>query len=175
VGEAQLAGGQAPVTAEVTARRFVLASPVTATGLLVLVLATAADLTLAGLVHQLTPKHILLGSTLVLAFGGVGVVVARRQPHNPIGWILLGLVVLLALGGVAGFYAVLSYRLGHRGLPFGPVAVVLSNTVWLPALALSPLIILLFPDGRLPGPLAGVVHQALEPAHVSVWIREGAA
>jgi hypothetical protein len=59
VGEAQLAGGQAPVTAEVTARRFVLASPVTATGLLVLVLATAADLTLAGLVHQaLEPAHV---------------------------------------------------------------------------------------------------------------------
>ena len=34
----------------------------------------------------------------------------------------------------------------------GPVAVVLANTVWLPAFALVPLIILLFPDGHLPTP-----------------------
>jgi hypothetical protein len=141
------------VTAGVTARRFALASQVTAPvlGSLVLVL-VVADLALAGLVHQLTSRHAVLGSTVVLAFAGVGVVVARRQPRNPIGWILLGLVVLLALGGIAGSYAVLHYRLGHRGLPFGPLAVVLRNTLWLPVLVLSPLIILLFPDGRLPTP-----------------------
>ena len=111
----------------------------------------AADLSLAGLIHQLTPHRILLGGTLVVAFGGVGLVVARRQPRNRIGWILLGFVILLALFGGAGLYAVLVYRVGHRGLPFAPVAVVLANTAWLPALASAPLVILLFPDGKLPG------------------------
>jgi len=111
----------------------------------------AADLSLAGLIHQLTPHRILLGGTLVVAFGGVGLVVARRQPRNRIGWILLGFVILLALFGGAGLYAVLVYRVGHRGLPFAPVAVVLANTAWLPALASALLVILLFPDGKLPG------------------------
>ncbi|MGH3151635.1 MAG: hypothetical protein ACRDOB_13055 [Streptosporangiaceae bacterium] len=87
-----------------------------------------------------------------MAFGGVGVVVARRQPHNPLGWILLGCLFVLALGGIAGFYAVLVYRLGHHGLPLAPVAVVLGNSVQLQALLAVPLIILLFPDGQLPGP-----------------------
>ncbi|MGH3149906.1 MAG: hypothetical protein ACRDOB_04130, partial [Streptosporangiaceae bacterium] len=72
---------------------------------------------LAGLAHQLTPRSVLAAGPLIVAFGGVGVVVARRQPHNPLGGILLGCLFVLALGGIAGFYAVLVYRLGHHGLP----------------------------------------------------------
>ena len=106
---------------------------------------------LAGLVHQLTPRHILVAGTLVAAFGGVGVVVARRQPRNRLGWILLGLLLLLGLGGIAAFYAVLDYRLGHHGMPLAPVAVVLGNTAQFLALLWAPLLILLFPDGHLPG------------------------
>ena len=65
---------------------------------------------------------------------------------------MLGFIILLGVGNIAGFYAVLDYRLGHRGLPLAPVAVVLANTAWLPALAAAPLIILLFPAGQLPTP-----------------------
>ncbi len=110
----------------------------------------AAYLSLAGLVHQLTSHRIFLGGTLFAAFGVVGVVVARRQPGNRIGWMLIGFAILLALFGGSGLYAVLDYRTGHHHLPFASTAVVLANTVWLPVLALAPLIILLFPDGRLP-------------------------
>ncbi len=107
---------------------------------------------LAGLVHQLTPRNVLVPGTLVVAFGGVGVVVARRQPHNRLGWLLLGSLFALGLGGIAAFYAVLDYRLGHHGLPLAPVAVVLGNSVQVLALLAAPVIVLLFPDGQLPGP-----------------------
>ena len=107
---------------------------------------------LAGLVHQLTPGNVLVAATALVAFGGVGVIVARRQPHNPLGWIMLGCLIVLALGGIAGFYAVLDYRLGHHGLSLASVAMVLGNSVQLVAVLAVPLIILLFPDGRLPGP-----------------------
>ena len=106
---------------------------------------------LGGLAHQLGPRNVLVSGTLVVAFGGVGVVVARRQLRNRLGWILLGLLLLLGLGGIAAFYAVLDYRLGHHGLPLAPVAVVLGNTAQFLALLSAPLIILLFPDGHLPG------------------------
>jgi hypothetical protein len=43
------------------------------------------------------------------------------------------------------------YRLGHGGLPFGWVAVLLQPG-WAPAIALFGLVVLLFPDGRLPSP-----------------------
>jgi hypothetical protein len=91
------------------------------------------------------------GVVVLYASYVVGWVVARRQPRNPVGWILLGFAVLLAVGGCAGSYSVLIYRFGHGALPLGPVAVLL-NLLWAPALVLLPVAILLFPDGTLPSP-----------------------
>jgi hypothetical protein len=47
-----------------------------------------------------------------------------------------------------GVYAAYYYRFGHHGLPLAPVAVLLQP-LWVPALVLFPVVILLFPDGRL--------------------------
>jgi hypothetical protein len=145
----QPAGGQAPDMPEVTARRFRLLSPGTATVLGVLVLGlSVATLTLAGFDHQLTISSTGSGVAIVLMYAGVGLVVARRQRRNPIGWLLLIFTVLYVLGAGASYYAVLRYRLGHQGLPLAPAAVVL-DTLQAPSLALFPPVILLFPDGRL--------------------------
>jgi two-component system, NarL family, sensor kinase len=83
-------------------------------------------------------------------FAAVGVLVARRQPGNAIGWLMISTAMCALLYADAGFYAVFDYRLGH-GLPFGPAAVLLYQG-WLPTIASVPLVILLFPDGRLPSP-----------------------
>ena len=80
----------------------------------------------------------------------VGFVVARRQPGNPLGWMFLALVVLLELGGIGADYAWLSYKLGHH-LPLAGVGVILAP-VWCPLFVTLPLMIFLFPDGRLPSP-----------------------
>jgi hypothetical protein len=80
----------------------------------------------------------------------VGLVVARRQPGNPLGWMFLGLAALAALSGVGADYAWLSYRLGHH-LPLAAAGAVLGP-FWCPLLVSLPLMILLFPDGRLPSP-----------------------
>ena len=85
---------------------------------------------------------------IVVVYAAVGFVVARRQPGNPIGWILSGFIVVFLLSSDVGLYAVLYYRFGHHGLPLAPVAVVLQP-LWAPALLLFPVAILLFPDGRL--------------------------
>ena len=86
----------------------------------------------------------------LLSMAPVGFVVARRQPGNPLGWMFLALVALLELGGIGADYAWLSYRLG-RHLPLAVVGVFLAPSwVWL--LVTLPLVILLFPDGRLPSP-----------------------
>jgi hypothetical protein len=50
-----------------------------------------------------------------MAIAAAGLVVARRQPRNPIGWLLLGCVIVVGLGGIAARYAVLDYRLDHHG------------------------------------------------------------
>jgi hypothetical protein len=82
---------------------------------------------------------------------GVGILVARRQPRNPLGWLFLMIAVCLFLGTDGGDYAFLGYRLGHH-LPFGVVAVLLGQA-WGPGIAAFPAVILLFPDGRLPSAL----------------------
>jgi hypothetical protein len=63
---------------------------------------------------------------------------------------MLIFILLITVGLAAGYYAVLAYTLGHHGLPLAPVAVVLVP-LWVPAVALFPLVILFFPDGRLTG------------------------
>jgi hypothetical protein len=132
------------MTTKLAARRFRLASPATATTLGALAVALDA---VAIPLAQLTVLDV--GSDLLnLVFAGVGVLVARRQPRNPIGWILLIFIVLAQLGDDAGAYAVLAYSHGHRGLPLAPVAVLLAPLGYL-AIPVFPLIIVLFPDGRL--------------------------
>ncbi|MGD0980611.1 MAG: hypothetical protein ABR946_03930 [Solirubrobacteraceae bacterium] len=86
-------------------------------------------------------------TVFVLAFTVVGVVVARRQPHNPMGWLLIGVVLSLEAENVGSNYASYDYYNHHGTLPLGAVATLLSPS-YVYAFLLVPLIILMFPDGR---------------------------
>jgi hypothetical protein len=119
----------------------------TALGILVLVL-LGITVALSALIHQATFLNLATGIPVPLVYAAVGVIVAWHQPRNPVGWILILFVVLFLIWIDAGFYAVLRYHLDHHGLPLGPAAVVLTS-IWPLAFALFPLMILLFPDGRL--------------------------
>ena len=137
------------MTAAATASRF-RPGPRHVAALLgaVVVLLVAASVPLAVAAHQLTLADVLPVTVLALAFAVVGVVVAGREPHNPLGWLLASVGLLAVLNDDGSLYAVLDYRLG-RGLPLGPVAAVLELS-WLPLITVLPLAVLLFPDGRLP-------------------------
>jgi two-component system, NarL family, sensor kinase len=113
-------------------------------GILALALAVAA-VPLDVLSRQESPAEPLIAAA---SFTAVGLVVARRRQRNPIGWLLaaIGILVLLTVAG--GYYAVLVCRLRYR-LPLGPLALVF-DVFWEPAILALPLVILLFPDGRLP-------------------------
>ena len=109
-----------------------------------------ATVLLAGLTRQgpLTTAGVDL--LLGVPFAGVGVIVARRQPRNPMGWLSLAFAACFLLSNAASAYLVAAYQLG-RHLPLAPV-MLFGQPLWAPALALLPLMILLFPDGRLPSP-----------------------
>ena len=83
-----------------------------------------------------------------LPCGLVGILVARRQPGNPVGWLLLAIALCLTLSTDGSEYALLRYRLGHQHLPLGVAAIAL-NQLWGAGLELLGLVVLLFPDGRL--------------------------
>ena len=148
--QAQPTSGQVPVTMAGTARSRVV-SAVTAVLVILGVLLAAASVPLYALTHQ---NWLVNGGgniAVAVLFGVVGFVVIRRQPRNPIGWILLvaptGSQLLPA---DAASYALLVYRFGHR-LPLGAVALLLEYS-WVVVAPLLLLTILLFPDGSLPSP-----------------------
>ncbi len=156
VGQGQ--PGRAPGTTGTAARGARLASPVTATGpgLLAALAVTVVLVLFASclllLVLTRDYRQALYGgggAVTALVSAAVGFVVARRQPGNPIGWLLLSWALLVPVVGVALLYSVLDYRIHHGALPGGRVAVLAQAIAFLVA-ASSGLAVLLFPDGAAP-------------------------
>ena len=92
---------------------------------------------------------------VLLAFAGVGTVVAGRRPANPIGWLFLAEGLAFAVGVATDTYA----RYATSGSVTPPSA---AWAAWLGAILgelgfLFALALLLFPDGRLPSPRWRVV------------------
>jgi hypothetical protein len=138
------------VTTVVTGRRVTWAPPVTAAVLGGLVLAlVAAEIVLSFLARDVATADDGAGPAALLVYAGVGVVIARHQPRNAIGWLMAGGALVAAVSQDVKLYLVLDYHRQHGTLPFGPVAASLTRTGTIVEL-LFPLVILLFPDGRLP-------------------------
>jgi hypothetical protein len=86
---------------------------------------------------------------LLLLFGSVGFVIARRQLRNPVGWLLLGVALVALIQANSALYSVLDYRRHHGDLPFGTAAVYWSAGYSLLPLLIGLPAIVLFPDGHL--------------------------
>jgi hypothetical protein len=129
------------------------AAPVVAVGLgLVTVAFAATGVLLDRLTHQLATGH-LAGDALITAVGAIpatamGTLLAARRPRNPIGWILLTLILMNAMPTTQ--YVILDYRMRHGALPVGWLGVVLDE-FWPILLVFVTLLLWLFPDGKLPG------------------------
>ena len=118
-------------------------------GGVLLALITAA-VPLSGLAHQnLNAGGGSVPVWVSAAFAAAGWVLAFRRPANPLGWIMLGSAFFFALSEDASYYTVADYGLRHGDLPLGAVAL-LAQPGWAPGIVLLGLLILLFPDGRLP-------------------------
>jgi hypothetical protein len=93
-----------------------------------------------------------LSVTLIaLTFPTVGILIALRQPRNPVGWLFYGAGVIEGLNAVIGAYSLYA-RDGAHGLPLGDWAAWLDSFIWIPGLSMVVLLLLLFPNGRLPSP-----------------------
>ncbi len=139
------------MTTEAATRRPPWPTKAVALTALVLVLIAAAayigtETGPAGSVSAIGAAALLL---MFLTMAAVGLIVARYQPRNPIGFLLLSADACFLLGLVGGGYATLVYPLHHHALPLGTVALML-NPVGSAAIVMLPIIVLLFPDGHLP-------------------------
>ncbi len=109
------------------------------------VLSFAAAIPLSVLSDQVA--NLVIAAVIGLPSAGIGVLVTRRQPGNPLGWLFLVSAVCQFIGTDGGGYALLAYHFGHH-LPLAWVAVALDQ-IWGPSLVVFAVSILLFPDGRL--------------------------
>ena len=131
-------------------RRSGVAPPATAAFLGALGLALIASwVALTCLTGDLQVSRDGAAAAFAVLVGLLGMLVARREPRNPEGWLLLGLAVCALTVIDSGLYAVLDYRMHDGRLPLGDTAVVLRNTISEPLIFVFALVILLFPDGQL--------------------------
>jgi hypothetical protein len=113
-----------------------------------------------------------------LAFPLVGALIASRRPENRIGWILLAVGLLWVFIGMSDYYGV--YGLARPGsVPFPVGMAGLNNWLWVPAVGLpgTYLVLLVFPDGRLPSsrwrPLARLSGAVIVLVSFGVMIAPG--
>jgi hypothetical protein len=106
---------------------------------------------LDSLTHQTGPggpvADGLSTAAVVVPAVAVGTLLAARRPRNPIGWMLL--TILLLGVNPTDQYAILDYRMHHGTLPLGGAVVVLGDS-WPLFLPLIAILLWLFPDGHLP-------------------------
>jgi hypothetical protein len=89
----------------------------------------------------------------LLPFSVVGTIVASRKPRNAIGWLFCGVGVTFGLNSFAGDFAEFWLASGFGMGALGETAAWFSSWLWF-LLVFVPmsLLLLLFPDGRLPSP-----------------------
>lgn len=125
------------------------------------------------------PLSVLVFETAFFAFALVGFLLARRRTGHAIGWLLLGVGLCW---GFRGFffdgYLVWTSMVRPGSLPGADVVAALTFPLWSPAVGLmGTLLILLFPDGRLPSkrwrPLAWVSGFCLASLYLTDLFRPG--
>jgi hypothetical protein len=96
-----------------------------------------------------------------LVFAGMGVLIAARRPHNPIGWMFIAVGFLFLFPVFATDYALHALYSNPGSLPAGAFAAWATTWSWLLGIGAFAMVVLLFPDGRLSTrrwrPLAWVV------------------
>jgi signal transduction histidine kinase len=96
----------------------------------------------------------VVGGVLYLAafatFPVTGLLVARRQPGNAVGWVMLGAGLAWGLDAALSAFGGWAIERGGKG---GALAFALDQPLWVPMIGLAGVwLLLLFPDGHLPSP-----------------------
>jgi hypothetical protein len=86
----------------------------------------------------------------VPGFATMGAVLIARRPRNPIGWVFLAVALGVAVEGFALHYAIQALAIAPGSLPLGWFMAWLSQIVGPVAILPLALLLLLFPNGRLP-------------------------
>jgi hypothetical protein len=86
---------------------------------------------------------------IITAFLAVGLIVALRQPRNPVGWVLLWTALPTTFIIAAPAYAQYALTVTHGAAPGGRLLLFLGNTFWPAGIFFGMSSLLLFPAGQL--------------------------
>jgi hypothetical protein len=119
----------------------------------------------------------LLAMVTVLSFSTMGAVIASRRPDNPIGWLFCAIGFVGGVRLVSTEYAAYSL-VAHSGLsPESETLAWIASWLWVPDVGLFLLLVLLFPNGRLPSarwrPFAGLIGVVVFMGTVAVALSPG--
>ncbi|MBX3287462.1 MAG: hypothetical protein KF703_19095, partial [Actinobacteria bacterium] len=93
-----------------------------------------------------------LGNLVIgCGLGSLGLVLVVRVPANPIGWLMVAGALPQAVLGAGREWAIYAARTHQPPLPGAAWAAWLGSWLYVPSIATLPLVLLLFPDGHLPG------------------------
>jgi hypothetical protein len=96
-------------------------------------------------------EHWIENTALAIGFSAVGaVVVSRCHPRNPMGWMFCVVGLLFAAVHFVAEYAIYALLAEPGSLPAGEAAAWIYSWLFVPQLGLGALLVLLFPNGRLP-------------------------
>ncbi len=118
---------------------------------------------------------------LVVTLPTIGWLIASRRRENRIGWMLLTVGFLYALTQFSATYAAYGLVADPGSLPLADVMSWLTVLAWVPAFVLFILLLLFFPDGRLPSrrwrPVVWIASVALVvmvvPDAIALWPYRG--
>jgi signal transduction histidine kinase len=123
----------------------------------VFLLGMLASLAIGILDARLTGGSVFSGSGDLLfigafaAFPVIGYVLATRRPENAIGWVMLGMGVVMGIP--IGSYGTYAIHGGPGGPDLGLILEAIDQPMWVPVVVIpATFLLLLFPDGHLPSP-----------------------
>ena len=163
-----------------------LRAAATILALLALALEAAAGVLI---VRDMAATDVAVGSNgvsviiLGASFPVVGWLIASRRRENRIGWMFLAAGVMFALVTFSGAHAQYGLVVEPGSLPLAEVTAWLSTLAWVPAYTLLILLLLFFPDGRLPSrrwrPITWIAAVSaflmLVPSAIAEWPYRGLA
>src|SRR5687767_7598764 len=111
---------------------------------------TVPDLSFGG---ETNDASVVANLVTLLTFSVVGAIITSRHPCNTIGWLFCSVGVTIGLNSFVGNYAEFWLASGFGTSSLGETAAWFSSWLWiLLVYAPASLLLLLFPDGRLPSP-----------------------
>ncbi|MGH3147465.1 MAG: hypothetical protein ACRDTR_16840, partial [Rubrobacter sp.] len=123
--------------------------------------------------------HWVDATVIAVTFSTVGALIASRRPEHPVGWLFCAIGLLAGVDHFSGEYATYALLTPAGHLATGEAAAWIRSWIWPITGALGVMLVLLFPDGKLPSPrwlpfawlnwivaLAGAVALSLTPGPI---------